>query len=69
VVDALAWAISDMGLPMRLFRDGVYDCELNRELCEELGLRGFRTWLREDSEFEVLSEQEKGDILQIRNPI
>jgi len=56
VVDSLAWAIKDMGLSMSFFRDGGYDYELDRGLVEELGLRDFRTWLREDSKFDVLNK-------------
>jgi hypothetical protein len=36
---------------MKFFRDGGYDCEMDKDLAKELGLRDFRTWLREDSTF------------------
>jgi hypothetical protein len=40
---------------MKYFRDGGVDYEIDRELVEELALRDFRTWLRQDSKFEVLA--------------
>jgi uncharacterized protein YbjT (DUF2867 family) len=54
LVDGLQWAISDLGVTMKYFRDGGVDYEMDVELAEELGLRNFRTWLRQDSKFEIL---------------
>lgn len=51
----VAWGISDLGWTMKYFRDGGVDYEIDRELVEELALRDFRTWLRQDSKFEVLA--------------
>jgi uncharacterized protein YbjT (DUF2867 family) len=54
LVDGLQWAIRDLGVTMKYFRDGGVDYEMDMELAEQLRLRNFRTWLREDSKFGVL---------------
>jgi uncharacterized protein YbjT (DUF2867 family) len=51
VSSILEWAVGDFGVTMKFFRDGGYDCEMDKDLAKELGLRDFRTWLREDSTF------------------
>jgi hypothetical protein len=51
VASGLQWAISDFGKTMKYFREGAFDYEMDRELAKQLGLRDFRTWLREDSKF------------------
>jgi hypothetical protein len=56
LVNGLQWAITDLGKTMRYFREGAYDYEMDAELAKELGLRDFRTWLREDSKFVVLKK-------------
>lgn len=53
----LQWAISDFGKTMKYFRDGAFDYEMDRNLAAELGLRDFRTWLREDSKFNIVHKQ------------
>ncbi|RDL33859.1 uncharacterized protein BP5553_08227 [Venustampulla echinocandica] len=58
VVNGLQWAISDLGVTMKYLRDGAYEYDMDKALTEELGLRDFRTWLREDSKFEVKEEAE-----------
>lgn len=56
VVNGLQWAISDLGLSMKYFREGGYDYEMDTQLSKELGLRDFRAWLREESKFEALKK-------------
>jgi hypothetical protein len=51
VVTGMQWAISDFGKTMEYFREEALDYEMDRKFAEELGLRDFRTWLREDSKF------------------
>jgi uncharacterized protein YbjT (DUF2867 family) len=48
IVNGLEWAISDLGVSMKYFRDGGYDYEMDGDLAKELGLRDYRTWLKED---------------------
>jgi uncharacterized protein YbjT (DUF2867 family) len=53
LVDGLQWAIADLGASMKYFREGGYGYEIDRDLAGKLGLRDFRTWLREDSKFKI----------------
>lgn len=54
LVNGLQWAIADLGASMTYFREGGYGYEIDRNLSDELGMRDFGTWLREDSKFEML---------------
>ena len=56
VANALQWAIGDLGKTMQYFRAGAYDYEMDRELSKGLGLRNFRTWLKEDSKYVSLQK-------------
>ena len=56
VANALQWAIGDFGKTMEYFRDGAYYYEMDRELSKGLGLRNFRTWLKEDSKYIALQK-------------
>ncbi|KAG9233656.1 putative NmrA-like family domain-containing protein 1 [Amylocarpus encephaloides] len=54
VANGLQWGISDLNVSMRYFREGGYAYEMDGGLARELGLKDFRTWLREDSKFPLL---------------
>lgn len=56
IANALQWAIDDLEKTMEYFRTGAYDYEMTRELSKELGMRSFRTWVREDSNFVTLQK-------------
>ena len=56
LVNGLQWAITDLGMTMRYFANGAYDYDMDAKLSKELGLRHFRTWLREDSKLTALKK-------------
>lgn len=52
IVNALQWAMpQSLGATMKCVQEGGYAYEMDRTLAEELGLRDFRTWLREDIKY------------------
>jgi uncharacterized protein YbjT (DUF2867 family) len=53
LVDGLQWVIADLGASMKYFRECGYGYEIDRNLAGKLGLWDFRTWLRQDSKFEI----------------
>lgn len=54
VVNVLQWAIGDLRLTMEFCWDGGWDYDLDEEVKRDLGLSGFRSWVRESGNFEGL---------------
>jgi hypothetical protein len=47
LVNGMQWAIGDLGKTMKYFGKRALDYKMDREVSKDLGLRDFRTWLRE----------------------
>ncbi|KAH6680599.1 hypothetical protein B0J14DRAFT_470952 [Halenospora varia] len=54
VVRVLEWVVSGFGATMRWIEGGGWDYDVDESVKEELGLKDFRTWLREDSKFQFV---------------